>query len=403
MCLYIDPGTGSMLITILIGLLGSVLYFFNNLFVKLKNYSGKGGIEVQTDKFPLVIYSDHKRYWKVFEPICDELEKRKIKTVFLTQSDDDPVLDKDYEYIESEFIGAGNKGLARMNYLHAKVVLSTTPSLDVFQWKRSKNVDFYIHINHGANDYPMYRMFGLDYYDAILLSGEYQEHQIRKLEELRELPNKELEYIGIPFFDYMKARIDNMPARKLDDNRTVLLAPSWGKSGLLSKYGEKLIDCLIDTGYKVVIRPHPQSITSEKKMLDNLMKKYPDSDKLSWNYDNDNFDILYNSDILISDFSGVLFEYSLVFDKPILYMNFEYDKSPYDCAWLEEEMWTFEILPHLGIEINLDNYFQIKEKIDECLNNDKYAEGRKKARRETWMYQGEGVKRTVDYLEKKIG
>ena len=54
MCLYIDPGTGSMLITILIGLLGSVLYFFNNLFVKLKNYSGKGGIEVQTDKFPLV-------------------------------------------------------------------------------------------------------------------------------------------------------------------------------------------------------------------------------------------------------------------------------------------------------------------------------------------------------------
>ena len=83
-------------------------------------------------------------------------------------------------------------------------------------------------------------------------------------------------------------------------------------------------------------------------------------------------------------------------------MNFEYDKSPYDCAWLEEEMWTFEILPFLGKEITTDNYLQIKEIIDECITSEKYKEGREKARKETWVYQGEGAQRVVDYLEKKI-
>ena len=36
MILYIDPGTGSMLFTILIGVLGTALYFLRNVFMKLK-------------------------------------------------------------------------------------------------------------------------------------------------------------------------------------------------------------------------------------------------------------------------------------------------------------------------------------------------------------------------------
>ena len=65
--------------------------------------------------------------------------------------------------------------------LNASVLFSTTPSLDVFQWKRSKTVDCYIHIMHAAKDITLYRMFGTDHYDAFILSGEYQIKQIRTL------------------------------------------------------------------------------------------------------------------------------------------------------------------------------------------------------------------------------
>lgn len=409
MILYIDPGTGSMLFTILLGILGAGFYFLRNLFVKLKFWiSGGKKQDIDKNKLPIVIFSDHKRYWNVFEPICDEFEQRKQKVVFMTASDDDPALSKEYEYIETRYIGTGNKAFSKLNMLKAYVVLSTTPSLDVFQWKRSKDVDFYIHIPHAPNDITLYRMFGLSFYDAILLSGEYQGEQIKKLEELRNEPHKEIEYVGIPFMDEMVKRLDTENGKNPDTKhkvknsvKTVLLAPSWGESGILSKYGEKLIDALVDTGYKIIVRPHPQSYTADKELIERLKDKYPENDNFSWNNDNDNFNVLNESDILISDFSGVFFDYALVFDKPIIYTDYEFDSSPYDAAWLDEELWTFKTISKIGKQLSLDNVTDIKELIDECIDSSEFKENRDIARKETWMHMGEGAKRTVDYVIKK--
>ena len=365
--------------------------------MKLK-FSSRGKVEVE-EKIPLVIFTDHKRYWNVFEPICDELEKRKISCVYMTESEDDPALDKKYEFIEARFIGSGNKAYAKLNVLRAKVLLSTTPSLDVFQWKRSKEVDFYVHIPHASSDISIYKMFGIDYYDSILLSGEYQGEQIRELERLRKLPEKEIEYVGIPYFDEMKKRLDSAPLNTKSNETTVLLAPSWGPNSILNRFGADFIQKLIDTGYNVVVRPHPQSYTSEKEMLDKLMAKFPETDKFSWNRDNDNFDILNKSDIMLSDFSGVIFDYALVYDKPVIYAPAEFDTSTYDAAWIDDELWTFKVLPTIGKELLEEDFSDMKKVIDECIASTEYQAGRDKAREETWMYPGEGAKRTVDYLE----
>ena len=404
MVLYIDPGTGSMLITILIGLLGTGIYFIRSLFIKLKYISKKGNIDDLDEGYTLVIFSDDKRYWNVFRPICKELNNRNISAVYMTESEDDPAFKEDFENIKVINIGHGNIAYAKLNNLKADVILSTTPSLDVFQWKRSKNVKNYIHITHMPSDITMYKMFGIDYYDAILLSGEYQCEQVRKLEELRNLPQKKLEIVGLPYLDelikkYEKYK-DNNPL--VSDTIKVLLAPSWGPNGILSKYGSEFIDKLIETGLSVIIRPHPQSFVSEKQMIDDLMKKYSEKDNVIWNRDNDNFDVMCESDILISDFSGIIFEYSLVFDKPIIYTAPDYDKSTYDCAWIDDELWTFKTLKSIGKELTIDNFDNIGSIIKEVLSGDSYEEGRKIAREETWMYQGEGTKRVVDFIEQEM-
>ena len=69
-----------------------------------------------------------------------------------------------------------------------------------------------------------------------------------------------------------------------------------------------MIDSLIATGYRIIIRPHPQSFTSDKEVIDPLLVKYPDSDMLKWDREADNFDSLNEADILISDFSSVVFD-----------------------------------------------------------------------------------------------
>ena len=108
MIFYIDPGTGSMLFTILIGVLSALIYGLRELFLKIRFRTGGGKAENLSDqKIPIVIFSDSKRYWNVFEPICDELEKRNESAEYLTMSADDPALEKKYEHIKCRFIGEG--------------------------------------------------------------------------------------------------------------------------------------------------------------------------------------------------------------------------------------------------------------------------------------------------------
>lgn len=400
--LYIDPGTGSMLFTILIGILGAAIYGIRTLFMKIRFYASSGRQEKNDNsRIPLAIFSDSKRYWNVFEPICDELNKRGQKTVYYTASPDDPALSKSYEHVTCEFIGEGNKAFAKLNMLRADLLLSSTPGLDVFQWKRSRDVKWYVHIPHAANDIVLYRMFGLDYYNAVLLSGDYQVRQIRQLEKLRNLPEKELQIVGITYMDAMKKRKEMTP--KLPEHPvTVLLAPSWGESAIFSRYGGKIIEALLKTGYHVIVRPHPQSFTSEKELIDGIMKQYPQSEQLEWNSDNDNFEVLCRSDILISDFSGVIFDFALVYDKPVIYADTTMDTAPYDACWLNEELWTYSILPQIGQHLDSNNLDRIKEVIDACLNDPRYEEGREIARSETWANIGHAADSVADYLISKL-
>ena len=398
--LYIDPGTGSMLFTVLIGVIGAAIYSLRMLFIKIRFKLSGGKAEISNKKIPFVIFSDDKRYWSIFEPICRELDRRGKDVVYITASPGDPALDCSYAHVKVECIENENKLYTRLNFLNATMVLSTTPGLDVYQWKRSRDVEYYVHIPHAANDITLYRMFGLDYYDAILLSGEYQVEEIRNLEALRDLPQKELVKVGIPYMDEMVTRLKEVgPLEEYE--RTVLLAPSWGDSAIFGVYGGKIIEALLQTGYHVIVRPHPQSFTSEKEMIDRLMKEYPESDQLEWNRDRDNFEVLRRSDILISDFSGVIVDFALIYDKTVIYTNPQFDLGPYDAWWLKEPLWTISALPRLGCQLSEENMQNLKELIDMCLTDLQYAEGRQAVKAETWECFGEGAKCAADYLINK--
>lgn len=400
--LYIDPGTGGMLFTVLFGIFGVAIFSFRALIIKIKySASGDKNAKLNQKKIPIAIFAEDKRYWNTFETVLDEFEKRKQKVVYLTCSKDDPVFNKKYEYITGEFIGEGNKAYSRLNLLNASVVLSSTPSLGVFQWKRSKNVDCYIHIPHMASDIILYRMFSVDRFDAIILPGKYQEKPLRQLEEIHGIKPRDMELCGIPYMDVMKKRLDaagEVPAHE----RTVLLAPTWGENGILTKYGERLIDALVSTGYKVIVRPHPQSFIAEKEIIERLTTKYNDPSKVEWNRDNDNFEVLRRSDILISDFSGVIFDFSLVFNKPVIYTDpSNIDTGVFDAYWIDETPWTFRVLSDLGIELNDSNIDNIKDVIDKCLEDPSFEEGRNKARSEAWANIGQGAARSVDFVMRK--
>ena len=136
-------------------------------------------------------------------------------------------------------------------------------------------------------------------------------------------------------------------------------------------------------------------------MLDKLMAEFPESDRLKWNFDNDNYEALKKSDIMISDFSGVIFDFTLVYDKPVIYADTEFDKSPYDAWWLDEPLWTFTALPRIGAELREDNIESISEIIEDCLHDPKYSANRAEVRKETWENYGKGAEIAADYIIEK--
>lgn len=390
-----------MLFSILIGLAAAAVFGAKALLLKLKFLftGGKNAKDaISAQKIPYVIYSDHKRYWNVFKPICDEFEKRKIPVVFYTSSSDDPALSEKYEFVKAEFIGEGNKAFARLNFLNAGVLLSTTPGLNVYQWKRSKNVDKYVHIPHTADDLAGYRMFGLDYYDAVLTSGNNQIELIRKIEKLRpSIKQKELLTVGSITLDNLKYKLENKGKAQKNEIPVILLAPSWGVSGILSRYGEKILTALKNTNYKIIVRPHPQTIVSEKAILEPLIQKFSD---IEWNYDNDNFDVLNKADLLITDFSGIIFDYSLVFDKPLIYADTSFDTLPYDADWLDEKIWSLRAVKKIGVQLKESDFDSMKNVIDNVINSKDLQKARDTIRSECWEQVGQSAINTVDYLIK---
>ena len=387
-----------MLFTVLVGILGAAVFGLRKLFIKLRFlFSGGKQDALQKNRIPIAIFSDDKRYWNTFGPICRELDRRKQSAVYMTSSPDDPALKEEFQYVKCQFIGEGNKGYAKLNMLSADVLLATTPGLDVYQWRRSKDVSYYVHILHAVSDATLYRVYGMDYYDAVLLSGPYQADQIRKLEAVRDIEKKDLQVVGQPYMDELWKRLQDAPRADRSET-TVLLAPSWGPNSILNRYGEKAIDALLATGYRIVVRPHPQSYTSEKEMLDRLMSKYPD---LEWNRDNDNFDILNQADIMISDFSGVIFDFALVFAKPVIYTDTVFDKAPYDAYWIDDELWTFSTLDKIGVKLTEDGLNDMKSVIDHCLQDESFRKGIQQAREEAWNHVGHAAELAADYLIEK--
>ena len=402
MRLYIDPGTGSMLFAVLLGVLGVLWFALKGAWLKLKFLlSGGKAKEKDTAGVPLAIFSEGKRYWHVFEPICKELDERGIETVYLTESPDDPALSTPFSHIKTEFIGLGNKAYAKLNLLNARICLATTPGLDVYQWKRSKHVEYYVHMLHALRGVTTYRMFGTEFYDAILTSAEVDNIPIREMEEKRGSKPKELVTVGSVLMDHLAARYAAEKDSGKHEGVNVLLAPSWGPNSIFNRFGDRVIEALLSTGCDITIRPHPQSFTAEKELMDRMQSKYPESEHLHWNRDADNFDVLNRTDLLISDYSSVIFDFAFIFDRPVIYADVRMDWSVYDQSWCDTPNYHLSALPRIGLELKEENFGNMKAVIDNLLQDASYAESRRAVRDECWQHQGEAAKRIADFLVRK--
>lgn len=442
---YLDPASGSLLLSSIVAIFASIIFTLKNIFYKfgslgaafsnfLTNFNSKpinsSNLTKSNSKFfkkdknfvtntsnlnpqNLVFYCEGRQYYHTFKSILDILDSLKYPYTYFTSDEDDPVFKREnFPQNIYEFIGFGNKAYTRLNFLKADIFMLTTPGLNVLHIKRSRGVKHYAHIVHSLT--PMtYHSFGIDYFDSVFLTNEVQAKFVREVENAHQVPEKSLFVVGSTYLDEYAKLYEKIPSTK-HITPTILVSPSWGKESLLMKFGEKLLLAVAQTPYNVIIRPHPQSLISpsESANINLLKERLKDFKNISWDIGTPNIYAFKKADLLIGDFSSVIFDFVCLAKKPILTLDFNFDVAGYDVADIDlKNFYTFNTLKKIGIKLKESDFKDIKNIIDRALNSSEFKANLECVANELWENRKNSAKSCVStllqiekaILEQKLG
>ena len=272
----------------------------------------------------IVFYSENKNSIFIFESLIKELITKYDKNIcYVTSSKDE--LNFKNKKVKTFFIG---EGIARTKFflnLKTKILIMTMPDLETFHIKKSKVYPVhYVYIFHAmVSTHLVYRKNAFDHYDSILCIGQYQIDEIRNAEKIYNLKPKKLFPCGYTHLDNLiKKNTEKKDENTKDNNQNqIIIAPSWGKTGLFETIIEEVVRELLDAKYKVILRPHPMTLKLSKKKITLIQKLFSTNPDFKLELDLPNFDSLLYSDIMISDWSGIALEFAFAFEKPILYID----------------------------------------------------------------------------------
>jgi hypothetical protein len=339
MFLYIDPGTGSLLLSIIAGATMTLIYGFRGVMLKsLRLINGRKYRSHGYYPDQIVFYSEGKKYWQVFKPVLVELQNSNQNIVYLTSDATDPGLKNDFSNLESFYVGSMNKAFYVLNRLHARILITTTPQLNVLGWKKSKNVEHYSYIMHSPVDIHAYKLFAFDYYDSILCSGPHQILNLRELEKKRASKAKLLFETGCLYYDEVLEK-ENV------NSEHVLIAPTWGDRSFLSPHCMEIIKTLCKEEITTILRPHPQSWISDKEILREIENEFGNNEYFHFDDEEDPIVSLRSAKVVICDKnSGIVFDNIMINQKPVIAIDFEWSQAGYESYQLSSKISSFELL-----------------------------------------------------------
>jgi hypothetical protein len=351
---YLDPASGSAILYIVISVASAGAYFFRNIAISTFNFFAVK-LKFKSEKISgsnrIVFYSEGKQYWYVFQPILKWLNQNGHSCVYLTSDKKDPGLTANLSHINAKYIGNINFAGAYLAQIKADFVGMTTPQLDVLTIKRSKKVKHYAHIVHAPVDIFTYRKFAFDYFDSVFCSGSHQIDSIRFLENKRKTPEKQLLPIGCTYYDFMLEKISQLPP-PIKARPTILVAPTWKDYSLLHKYGETFFDSLLKCDeYDVILRPHPQIYVSYPLVIKAIEDKFKGHPRFSIDRAPSGEGSMHKCDLLISDLSGIIWDYVFLFNKPVLLVETPLNLDGFEATELSIPMWELESIPKIGTVI----------------------------------------------------
>lgn len=278
-----------------------------------------------TAKKLIVFYAITGGQYKYYKTVIDYiLENSDIVIHYLTNDANDNVFNMDKERLVPYYAGQG-KTISLMLKLEAKMLVTTVPDLQTMHMKRSIAASVeYVYIFHAPiGSVVQYRERAFDYFDTIFCVGPHHVAEQRRREEIAGIKKRNLVKAGYGMYDLLVESVKAVPLTKGEKKR-ILIAPSWQKDNLFETCINEILEVLLNKGHEIIARPHPQFMQLFPEKMDALIERYKDSinsGELIFELDFSGNESIFSSDLLLTDWSGIAYEFSYCTSKPCVFIN----------------------------------------------------------------------------------
>lgn len=336
----------------------------------------------------IVFYSERSGFYKYFEGAIQWLLTHSDARIhYVTNDPNDQIfaLAQQQPRIFPYYIGE-KKAITLLMKMDADIVVATLEDFDNFYLKRSyvrDDITYVFMFHHATSTHLTPHVNAFDHYDVIMCAGPHQVREIRRTEELKGLPPKELVEYGYDLMDKEIAAYGVME-HPPKDKPVVLIAPSWQEDNMLDLCIDEMLEQVIGHGYRIIVRPHPEYIKRYGARWEALQQRFASvpSDELYFESDFSSSDSIFAADVMVTDWSSISCEFSFTTLKPTLFID-----TPMKVGNPDWEEWGIE-----PTDLSLRNEIGISLKPEEIKRFGETVDGMI-ASPERWRAQIEDVRR----------
>lgn len=190
-----------------------------------------------------------------------------------------------------------------------------------------------------------------------------------------------------------------------NEKKTILIAPSWQYDNIMDSCLDDLVEGLYATGYRIVIRPHPQYVRRFPLKIKEILNQYADrfSDDFIIETDFSSNVTVYTADLLITDWSAISFEFSFTTNKPTLFINTK--MKVVNKAYKKIDIKPFDITARdlVGRSIEKEDVKNIASVASDLLENQQaYAAGIEELKNNYFYNLGHSGEAGADYIISRL-
>lgn len=343
----------------------------------------------------LVFYSEKSGFYKYFADVIDYLLAHSNLTIhYVTNDSQDAIFEKAKRepHLRAYYIGE-KRLITLMMKMDADIVVMTMPDLDNFHIKRSyvrKDIEYIFMFHWVTSTHMIIREGAFDHFDTVFCPGPCQIAELRKAEEVYRTPAKNLIDAGYGLIETLERQYQQMEQTSHDRLR-ILIGPSWQPDNIMDSVIDRLLEQLEGGNYWIIIRPHPEYIKRFPKKISDFKQRYAGKIGTAFELELDfsSNASVYRSDVLITDWSNVGYEFAFATGKPVLFINTPPKVTNPNYEKLDIPPLDLTLRDRVGRSLGLNELEKTAETVEELLTHkENYREEILSCRREVLPQYG---------------